>query len=110
MANFGTAFLQKARRRLLDELAQVPMVCTGSLNRRTKVCGKTTCRCHQDAEARHGPYYEWGRLEGGKLVQRTVTRDQARRIAQGLRGARAIRRLLRQWEKQCAREILAEKE
>jgi hypothetical protein len=110
VANFGVSAAHAARRRLLDELGRVPWVCTGTLNRRFKRCGKKACRCRHEEKARHGPYYEWGRLEGGKLVQRTVTPTQARRIVQGLRSARSIRRRLRQWERCCAGEILAARE
>ena len=39
-------------------------LCSGTLLRRMKMCGKPGCRCAEDPDARHGPYYEWGHLNG----------------------------------------------
>ena len=52
-------------------------LCSGTLLRRMKMCGKPGCRCAEDPDARHGPYYEWGHMKGGKLVHRMVTPEQA---------------------------------
>jgi hypothetical protein len=52
-------------------------LCSGTLLRSMKVCGKPGCRCAEDPDARHGPYYEWGHMKGGKLVHRMVTPEQA---------------------------------
>ena len=43
------------------------------LSQRMMKCGKPNCRCANDPAARHGPYYEWGRMRAGKLVHRYVT-------------------------------------
>ena len=37
-------------------------LCSGTLLRRMKMCGKPGCRCSEDPDARHGPYYEWGHM------------------------------------------------
>ena len=58
-------------------LADIEYLCSGTLHMRMKVCGKPGCRCAQDPQARHGPYYEWGHMIGGKLVHRMVTPAQA---------------------------------
>src|SRR5215831_11192839 len=63
--------LQQARERISRIRAAfnaMEYLCSGTLLRRTKVCGKPSCRCAHDPSARHGPYYEWGHLKGGKLV------------------------------------------
>ena len=52
-------------------------LCSGTLLERRKMCGKPGCRCAQDPQARHGPYYEWGHMKAGKLVHRTVSPEQA---------------------------------
>ena len=52
-------------------------LCSGTLHMRMKVCSKPGCRCAQDPQARHGLYYEWGHMIGGKLVHRMVTPAQA---------------------------------
>ena len=58
-------------------LADIEYLGSGTLHMRMKVCGKPGCRCAQDPQARHGPYYEWGHMIGGKLVHRMVTPAQA---------------------------------
>jgi hypothetical protein len=52
-----------------DALNSVDYLCSGTLLKRTKICCKASCRCAQDANARHDPYYEWGHMKGGKLVR-----------------------------------------
>src|SRR5262249_14192956 len=63
--------LQQARERIARiraALNAMEYLCSGTLLRRTKVCGKPSCRCAQDPSAGHGPYYEWGHLKGAKLT------------------------------------------
>jgi hypothetical protein len=87
--------IAETRRRI----AEMDYVCSGTLLRRIKTCGKTTCGCAQDPEARHGPYYEWSRLQKGRLVHTILSADEGRRIAQAIRNYRLLRRLVRVWER-----------
>lgn len=45
----------------------------GTLTVRAYACGKTSCRCHADPPALHGPYAEWTRKIAGKTVTRRLT-------------------------------------
>jgi hypothetical protein len=92
-----------------DQIRGIELLCSGTLQRRMKVCGRPTCRCARDPKARHGPYYEWGRMKGGKLVNRMVSPEEARRIRKGIANYRAVRRLLRAWEEQTVRLLETEK-
>ena len=97
---------QSARQRikeLRDEIRKVDYVCSGTLHERTKVCGKPTCRCAVDLEARHGPYFEWSRLEGGRLVHRLLTKEQAELLRRAIGNYRRVQHLLRSWEDQTLR-------
>ena len=49
---------------LKAELQTLGFLCQGSQTRRV-ACGKTTCRCHRDPDARHGPYHYWTRKARG---------------------------------------------
>jgi hypothetical protein len=40
-------------------------------------CGRKQCRCREDPQARHGPYYSLTRAEGGKTQSRYLTAEQA---------------------------------
>jgi len=98
--------IAELKQRLLD----FDLVCTGTLHKRTKVCGKPGCRCAQDPQARHGPYYEWGRMRNGRLLHRVVSPQQAVRLKAAIANSRAIRRLLRRWEEQSTRVLDAQNE
>jgi len=93
---------------LRDELAQVDYICAGTLQHRTRICGKPGCRCAHDPAARHGPYYEWGRLEQGRLVHSKLSRDEARRFIHAMRQYRRLKRLLSKWQQVSVQAMLAE--
>lgn len=88
------------------ELNGLDFVISGTLHHRTKKCGKPTCKCATDPEARHGPYYEWGRMRGKKLVQNTVTPAQAKLLERGIENHRRAQALLAEWEALSEAEIL----
>lgn len=94
---------QQRIKELREEIRKVDYVCSGTLHERTKVCGKPTCRCAKDREARHGPYYEWSRLENGRLVHRLLTEEQANLLRQAIGNYRRVQRFLRRWEDQTLR-------
>ena len=58
------------------ELQSLGFLFQSSLQTRRIVCGKTTCRCYHDPDARHGPYHYWTRKAGGKTVGRRLTEDE----------------------------------
>lgn len=90
-----------ARRRIEKIRSQIDsfdLVCSGSLIERTKTCGKPNCRCATDPEARHGPYHEWSWREGGRLVHKIVTPEQAKRLRQAIENYRKIKVLLDSWQ------------
>ena len=80
--------LREGLRRRIEQIRRritgMDYVCSGTLLKRTKVCGKPGCRCAQDPAARHGPYYEWSRLEGGRLVHSVLPPAQARQVARAI--------------------------
>ena len=86
-------------------LADIEYLCSGTLHMRMKVRGKPGCRCAQDPQARHGPYYEWGHMIGGKLVHRMVTPAQAELLQHAIDNHRRAKQLMREWEEQTERLI-----
>ena len=87
----------------LDEL------CAGTLVHRTTVCGKPACRCATDPAARHGPYYQWSRLEHGRLVRTALTAAQARRLRRAIKNERRARALLARWGRETGKAILTDR-
>jgi hypothetical protein len=82
----------------------------GSMNLRTKVCGKPTCRCAAEDGVRHGPYYEWARYEEGRLTHRIVTADQAAAVKRAIENYREIEDLLARWVIASVEKIVAMRE
>ncbi|MDF1555570.1 MAG: hypothetical protein P1P84_21035 [Deferrisomatales bacterium] len=100
------ARLRERTRQLRKELTALDYLASGSLVTRTKSCGKPNCRCATDPAARHGPYYEWGRMRDGKLVHTSVTREQATLLERAIDNQRRAKALLNEWEQLTEAEIL----
>ena len=90
-----------------EKLASVDYLCSGTLLKRMMKCGKASCRCQSDPSARHGPYYEWGHMQDGKLVHRYVSPEQAEQLQNAIANHRNAQRLLRSWEAQTIRVLEA---
>src|ERR1700741_2245285 len=89
--------------RIREALSEIDYLCSGTLLERMKVCGKPGCRCAQDPDARHGPYYEWGHMKGGKLVHRMVTPEQAALLRRAIVNYRKAKKLMKAWEQETER-------
>ena len=94
--------------RIRETLSAIDYLCSGTLLQRTKVCGKPGCRCAHDPSARHGPYYEWGHMRGGKLVHRTVSPEQATILRQAITNHRKAKKLMQAWENETEKLFDAE--
>ena len=94
--------------RIRERVSTIDYLCSGTLAKRMKLCGKSGCRCAQDPAARHGPYYEWGHMQDGKLVHRTVSPQQAAILRLAITNYRKVKKLLRAWEVETERLIGSE--
>ena len=111
MARRPETIIKQARERIArirDALSEIDYLCSGTLLKRTKVCGKPGCRCAQDRAARHGPYFEWGHMKGGKLVHRMVTPEQAAIVELAIANHRKAKKLMQDWEDETERLFDAE--
>jgi hypothetical protein len=84
--------------RIRERIARMSHVCSGSVTRRMKTCGKARCACHRDPASRHGPYYEWTRWEGKRLVHSVISAETAELLREAVSNYKEARRLLREWE------------
>ena len=73
----------------------------GSVSKRSMKCGHKQCRCHQDAQARHGPYYSLTRMEGGKTRSRYLNAQQAALAEQQIEAGQAFRRRVEDYWEAC---------
>jgi hypothetical protein len=104
--------IKKARERIASiqaTLSSMDYFCSGTLLRRMKVCGKAGCPCARDRNARHGPYYEWGHMKGGKLVHRMVSPEQAAILRLAIANYQKARKLMKAWEDETERLMDNEK-
>jgi hypothetical protein len=93
-----------------QRIAAIDYICSGTLHRRTKLCGKPNCACARSPAARHGPYYQWSRRKGGRQDNAVIPATVVPRFRRAVVNYREIRRLLRVWEEESARLMLATNE
>jgi len=109
MAKRTPAQIAEQARARIDQirrtLVEFDSLCSGTLQVRMKTCGKEGCRCAADPDARHGPYYEWGHMQGGKQVHRLVSAQQAEILRRSIANYRAVKKLLKAWEVESERLI-----
>jgi hypothetical protein len=86
-------------------LVELDYLCSGSLSKRTKLCGNPQCRCRTDRAARHGPYYEWGFIEDGKVRHRMLSPKRAELMRLAIGNYRKVKKLLKDWEAETVRMI-----
>ena len=111
MAQRPEAVIKQARERITrirDTLSAINYLCSGTLLQRMKVCGKPGCRCASDPSARHGPYFEWGHMKGGRLVHRTVSPEQAAILKIAIDNYRNAKKLMQAWEQETERLLDAQ--
>lgn len=92
------------------EILNVDLVLSGTLYARLKPCGKPNCRCASGKEGDlHGPYWEWNRREGGRLVHKIVSEEEAKEIEKAIANRHKVEACLKEWEQKSAEIILRDK-
>ena len=87
------------------QIAAMGLVAQGTVSKRTKVCGRPNCRCAEDPQARHGPYYEWTRREKGRYVHTVISAEQAEELAAAIDNHKRVLALLARWSTETARAL-----
>lgn len=80
---------------LKSELVDFGYILQGSVTERWMECGKAACRCHADAHARHGPYYQWSWKSHGRTGSIYLDKDQAALCRQWIDNNRRLERLIK---------------
>ena len=105
MPKRDTAQIEEKIAEIQRAIGAMQYLSSGTLLKRTKVCGNPNCHCARDPAARHGPYYEWSYLKDGRLRHRTLTPKQAELMRLAIANYRKARKLLRTWEAHTQRLI-----
>jgi hypothetical protein len=66
-------------------------------------CGQAGCRCHEDPEARHGPYFSVTRGVGGQTRSRYLTPEQAALAKQQVKAGQDFRKEVDGYWQACER-------
>ena len=95
---------------LRARLGTFQYLCSGTLQRRWMTCGRSYCNCKNNERLRHGPYYYWSHLKAGKLITQLVPAAQLQIVKQGITNYKAIKHILRLWERQTIKVLQASKD
>jgi len=88
-------------RKVATELAEPRPMRRGSVSERSMKCGRKECRCQQDPQARHGPYYSLTRVEEGKTKSRYLTAEQAGQVRLQVEAGQEFRKQVEQYWQVC---------
>lgn len=99
-----------AVQQLAVDLAQARPMRRGSLSERYMKCGQSSCRCQQDPEARHGPYFSLTRGAGGTTRSRYLSQGQAILTRVQIEAGQKFRRQVDAFREACERWADAELE
>lgn len=80
----------------------------GSVSERFMKCGQSGCRCHEDPEARHGPYFSVTRVVEGQTRSRYLTAQQAEVAQRQVEAAQEFRQEIERCWQACERWADAE--
>lgn len=86
---------------LAARLAESKPMRRGSVSERRMKCGQKGCRCQQDPQARHGPYYSLTRSEGGKTQSRYLSVEQAEVARQQVEAGQEFRQTVEAYWQAC---------
>jgi len=81
------------------ELSDLGFILQGSVTERWMECGKPACRCHEDPEARHGPYFQWSWKSRGRTYSVYLTKEQASLCKQWVKNNRNMDKIIKRLRK-----------
>ncbi len=97
--------IQKKYEQIKSELNAIGFVVQGSVTDRWKKCGKPACRCYEDPDEWHGPYYQWSWKSDGKTSSVSLTKEQAMLCRQWGKNNRRLETIIRRLRKLSLRAV-----
>lgn len=94
---------ERRYREIATQLADVGLICSGTVLRRYTRCGSPGCKCHGDPPQRHGPYFQWTTKVNGKTVTRRLSPAEAELYQEWIANDRQLRRLVAQMRQVAAK-------
>lgn len=97
-------------RELVTQLSMPRPMRRGSVSERSMKCGRKECRCQEDPQARHGPYYSLTRAEGGRTRSRYLSEEQAALAREQVEAGQEFRKQIEAYWQACEQWADAELE
>ena len=82
--------LRLKQKELAQQLSSTNFIWHGSISKRLLTCGKPSCPCHTNPEAKHGPYYYWTTKKAGKTISKTLSAQQAEVLQQWIQNRKEL--------------------
>ncbi len=80
---------------LKRELTSCGYILQGSVTEHWIQCGKPSCHCHTDRQARHGPYYQWSWKTRGRTASVYLDAEQAALCKEWIQNNRRLENTLK---------------
>ena len=96
-AEQSAAALQRRIEEIKAEIAALGALRPGTLSRQYNVCGTPGCRCKEDPEQRHGPYYQLSYTWHGRSRSEFVRELEIARVQEQVHNYARLRALVDQW-------------
>ena len=90
---------------LKAQLQTLGFIGQGSVCTRRITCGRPACRCHDDPDARHGPYHYWTRKARGKTVGLRLTEDERVLYREWIANNRELERIVTEMRRVSSRAL-----
>jgi hypothetical protein len=91
--------------RIRASLDAMDYLCSGTLLRRMKMCGKPGLPLRRGLRRTSRPVLRMGTYERGKLVHRMVTPEQAALLRRAIVNYRKAKKLMKAWEQETERLV-----
>jgi len=96
-ADQSAAALQRKIEEIKAEIVALGALRPGTLSRQYNVCGTPGCRCKEDPEQRHGPYYQLSYTWHGRSRSEFVREPEIARVQEQVQNYARLRALVDQW-------------
>jgi hypothetical protein len=91
------AALQRRIAEIKAEIVALGALRPGTLSRQYNVCGTPGCRCKEDPEQRHGPYYQLSYTWHGRSRSEFVREPEIAGVQEQVQNYARLRALVDQW-------------
>jgi hypothetical protein len=77
------------------QMLNIGFIAEGSLSKNYVTCGKATCRCRNNREDRHGPYYQLTWKRNAKTVSQAIPKSLALQYEEWIRNRQELASIMR---------------